>query len=102
MSKTYDHVQIEMDAKDAAGDTSEVKGVLIFASQIEMKPDERDSFPEGQLTIASRNDIAVLSTEVLLRCYEAYLEGRLTSDGFKETLRTSSGFIGLEKFRLVR
>lgn len=102
VSKTYDHVQIEMDAKDAAGDTSEVKGVLIFASQIEMKPDERDSFPEGQLTIASRNDIAVLSTEVLLRCYEAYLEGRLTSDGFKETLRTSSGFIGLEKFRLVR
>lgn len=102
VSRAYDHVQIEMDAKDSIGDASAVKGILIFASQIEMKPEERDSFPESQLTIASRNDIAVLSTEVLLRCYEAYLEGRLTSDGFKETLRTSSGFVGLEEFGLNR
>lgn len=100
VSKAYNHVQIEMDAKDAIGDSSEAKGILVFASQIEMKPEDRDSFPEGQLTIASRNDIAVLPTEVLLRCYEAYLEGRLTSDRFKETLRVSSGFVGLEKFGL--
>ena len=102
VSRAYDHVQIEMDAKDSIGDTSAVKGILIFASQIEMKPEERDSFPESQLTIASRNDIAVLSTEVLLRCYEAYLEGYLTSDGFKETLQASSGFVGLEEFGLKK
>lgn len=97
-----DAAVLEMDAKDSIGDTSAVKGILIFASQIEMKPEERDSFPESQLTIASRNDIAVLSTEVLLRCYEAYLEGYLTSDGFKETLQASSGFVGLEEFGLKK
>ena len=98
VSKTYDHVQIKADAMEDEGDSGTLKGVLIFASQIELKPEERDPFPETQITIARKNDIAVLSTETLLRCYEAYVEGRLTSGAFKETLRQASGLVSLDSF----
>ena len=40
------------------------------------------------------------NTETLLRCYEAYIEGRLTSDAFKGTLRQSSGLISPDAFGL--
>lgn len=98
VSKTYDHVQIKADAMEEEGNSGKLKGVLIFASQIELKPHERDQFPETQITIARKNEIAVLSTETLLRCYEAYVEGRLTSDAFKETLLQTSGFVSLDAF----
>ena len=100
VSKTYDHVQIKADAMEDEGNTCKLKGVLIFASQIELKPEERDPFPDTQITIARKNDIAVLSTETLLRCYEAYIEKRLTSATFKETLRQTSGLVSLELFGL--
>lgn len=100
ISKTYDHVQIKADALEDEGSTSKLKGVLIFASQIELKPEERDPFPETQITIARKNDIAVLSTETLLRCYEAYIEKRLTSTSFKETLSQTSGLVSLDLFGL--
>lgn len=100
ISKTYDHVQIKADAMEDEGSTSKLKGVLIFASQIELKPEERDPFPETQITIARKNDIAVLSTETLLRCYEAYIEKRLTSTSFKETLSQASGLVSLDLFGL--
>lgn len=100
ISKTYDHVQIKADAMEDEGSTSKLKGVLIFASQIELKPEERDPFPETQITIACKNDIAVLSTETLLRCYEAYIEKRLTSTSFKETLSQTSGLVSLDLFGL--
>lgn len=80
------------------GRSGKLKGVLIFASQIELKPEERDPFPETQVTIACKNEIAVLSTETLLRCYEAYVEGLLTSDAFKETLLQTSGLVSLDAF----
>lgn len=100
ISKTYDHVQIKADAMEDEGSTSKLKGVLIFASQIELKPEERDPFPETQITIACKNDIAVLSTETLLRCYEAYIEKRLTLTSFKETLSQTSGLVSLDLFGL--
>lgn len=100
ISKTYDHVQIKADALEDEGSTSKLKGVLIFASQIELKHEERDPFPETQITIARKNDIAVLSTETLLRCYEAYIEKRLTSTSFKETLSQTSGLVSLDLFGL--
>lgn len=100
ISKTYDHVQIKADAMEDEGSTSKLKGVLICASQIELKPEERDPFPETQITIACKNDIAVLSTETLLRCYEAYIEKRLTSTSFKETLSQTSGLVSLDLFGL--
>lgn len=100
ISKTYDHVQIKADAMEDEGSTSKLKGVLMFASQIELKPEERDPFPETQITIARKNDIAVLSTETLLRCYEAYIEKRLTSTSFKETLSQTSGLVSLDLFGL--
>lgn len=100
ISKTYDHVQIKADAMEDEGSTSKLKGVLIFASQIELKPEERDPFPETQITIACKNDIAVLSTETLLRCYEAYIEKRLTSTSFKDTLSQTSGLVSLDLFGL--
>lgn len=100
ISKTYDHVQIKADAMEDEGSTSKLKGVLIFASQIELKPEERDPFPETQITIARKNDIAVLLTETLLRCYEAYIEKRLTSTSFKETLSQTSGLVSLDLFGL--
>lgn len=100
ISKTYDHVQIKADALEDEGSTSKLKGVLIFASQIELKPEERDPFPETQITIARKNDIAVLSTKTLLRCYEAYIEKRLTSTSFKETLSQTSGLVSLDSFGL--
>ena len=100
ISKTYDHVQIKADAMEDEGSTSKLKGVLFFASQIELKPEERDPFPETQITIACKNDIAVLSTETLLRCYEAYIEKRLTSTSFKETLSQTSGLVSLDLFGL--
>lgn len=44
MSKTYDHVQIKADAMEDEGCSGKLKGVLIFASQIEIRPGERDPF----------------------------------------------------------
>lgn len=100
VSKTYDHVQIKMDEMEAEGNSRKIKGVLVFASQIEVRPKERDEFPEKQLSIAQRTEIAVLSTETLLRCYEAYVEGRLTSIAFKEALCQTSGLVSLDAFGL--
>ena len=100
VSKTYDHVQIKMDEMEAEGNSRKIKGVLVFASQIEVRPKERDAFPEKQLSIAQRTEIAVLSTETLLRCYEAYVEGHLTSIAFKEALCQTSGLVSLDAFGL--
>ena len=101
VSKTYDHVQIKADAMEDEGDSSTLKGVLVFAPQIELAPADRDPFPETQIKIARKNEIAVLSTETLLRCYEAYMENRLTSNSFKETLRQTSGLVSLDLFGIV-
>ena len=101
VSRAYDHVQIEMDAKEECGDANDVKGVLIFASQIHTRPEERDLFPSKQLTIAERNNIAVVSTETLLRCYEALREGRLSTKKFIETLESCSGQIRVDQFGLA-
>lgn len=100
VSKTYDHVQIELDNFEAQGKAGNVKGVLVFASQINVNPEMRDRFPDKQLSIAKRNEIVVLSTEALLKCYEAFLEGRLSSESFIDVLEKSSGWMGLESFGL--
>ena len=52
------------------------------------------------MSIAKRDEIAVLFTETLLKCYEAFLEGRLSSELFIDAMENSSGWMDLECFGL--
>ena len=93
VSKTEDHVQICADKLEEMCSSQRVKGILIFSSQIEVPPSEKDSYPQKQLEIAARYGVAVMSAETLLRYYEASERGNLGPYDFIEILDSSSGFV---------
>ena len=93
VSKTENHVQICADSLEEMCSNKRVKGILIFSSQIEIPPSQRDSYPQKQLEIAARYEVAVMSAETLLRYYEASERGNLGPNDFIEILDSSSGFV---------
>lgn len=98
VSKTYDHVQIAMDELEEAGDGRQVRGTLIFASQINTPPSKRDKFPEKQVSIASKNDVVIISVETFLKCYEAVIQKRLTKAAFIKTIQQKTGLLEIADF----
>lgn len=93
VSKTFDHAQMHADVLEGRGVKKDSKAVLVFSSEIEKPPKERSPFPEGQIKIAERNEVAILSGETFLRCYEAKLQGRLDAMGFLDLINCQAGLI---------
>lgn len=86
ISKAHDHVQIVQDDLDEASSTKTAKGVLIFSGQIQTPPSKRDPYPKKQITLAERDEIAVMSAETFLRCYEAKLQENLSATEFLDLI----------------
>ena len=95
VSKTEDHVQICADMLEEKESKQKVKGILVFSSQIDVPPEEKDPYPQKQIDIARRYGVAIMSAETLLRCYEASERGNLSPNDFIEMLDSSSGLVGL-------
>lgn len=93
ISRTNDHVQICSDDLEDSGQAKRVKGILIFSSQINNPPIDKDPYPQQQLTLAEREEIGVMSAKTFLRCYEASMRGLLSPDEFISLIDSSSGQI---------
>lgn len=89
ISKAHDHTQIVQDELDDAASKKTARGVLLFSGQINTPPSQRDSYPDKQITLAERDEIAVISTETFLRCYEAHQEGKLSKEEFLDLISVS-------------
>lgn len=101
VSKTFNHMQIIQDSLDDT-DSREVKGVLILATEIEKLPSERQALHPRQVAIAERNNIGIMSTEALLRLYEAKQEGRVDKDKLLELFAVATGEIDVSSVILPR
>lgn len=95
ITKTLHHAQIIQDELEEA-DERKVKGVLIVATEIEKPLNEREPFPSRQLDLARINNIGIVSTESLLRLYEAYQEKRLDKEVLVQLFSTISGEITID------
>lgn len=95
ITKTLHHSQIIEDNLQE-GDRRAVKGVLIVATEIDKPLSERETLPERQLGLARINNIGVMSTESLLRLYEAKREQRLDKDALVELLSSAAGEIDID------
>ena len=93
ISRTNDHVQICFDNLEDSGQNKRVKGTLIFSSQINNPPNNKDPYSQLQLTLAEREDIGVMSAKTFLHCYEASMRGLLSPDEFISLISSSSGQI---------
>lgn len=93
VSRTFDHAQILQDDLEEAGDPRAAKGVLVFAEEINTPPDQRNSYPEKQVEIASKTGVAILPTTALLSIYDAKTHDGLNVDTLIRLLKDESGLI---------
>lgn len=93
ISKTNNHVQIKLDKIEEDGSKAQAKGILIFADNIGLSPQNRDDYPERQITLAKRDEILVIPTTVFLRMYEDFRVGTLSKDEFLSILARNVGLL---------
>ena len=96
VSKAFDHAQIHADELEGKNVSKATKAILVFSSEIGKSLEDRGPYPKGQITIAQKTGVGVMSSETLLRCYEAKLHGELDAAGFVAMLVDASGLISFE------
>lgn len=91
ITKTDSHVQMYLDENENNELAVPPKGVLIFSGQIERAPREREPYPDNQIKLAIRNDVAVVSAELFLQIYEGVLDGLMTKEELLDLLWNCNG-----------
>lgn len=95
ITKTDSHVQMYLDDNEGNELAASPKGILIFSGQIEKAPGERDSYPDDQIKLALRNEVAVVSAELFLLIYEGVLDGLITKEEVLDLLWNCNGELTL-------
>ena len=87
------HYQRYMDELDENGSTEIVHQVLIINPFRTKEPSAREPVNEKQINLAKRNGCLIIETSVLLKVFEAYLEGRITSEKCIEIFSSKTGLL---------
>ena len=75
-----------------------VKGILII-NPLRNKPlDQRDNVHEKQIQLARRNGSLIVSTDVLLSLFVAYLENHVSTEKVIELFKNNTGLLQASDF----
>ena len=84
---------------DEEGRTETVKGILII-NPLRSKPlIERDPINEKQVQLAIRNNSLIITTHVLLRLFESFLNGEISVDQIIELFKSKTGLLTETDFK---
>jgi len=94
------HYQDYIDKKEEDGnkvDLDKVCGVLII-NPLRKKPlDERVPIDDDKIRIAERNGSLIITTEVFLKLYEKFSNGKLKTDDIIKLIKENTGLLKLEQ-----
>lgn len=92
------HKLLYLDKLQEEGKRETVKEILIVNSQKNKKPSEREGINEDQIELAKKYEVAIISTETLLRIFEKRLKGIISADMCISVFETVNGLIELSNF----
>ena len=87
------HYQRYMDELDEKGITENVHQILIISPFRTKAPDTREPVNEKQINLAQRNGCLIIETSTLLKVFECYLEGRITTEKCIEVFCNKTGLL---------
>lgn len=96
ISKTINHVEMYEDKLEEDNIKENVKGIYIVATQRNKKIEEREKTPDRQLKLAERNNILIIRTEILLKLYENFKNGKIKTKEIIESLMNRTGELKLD------
>ena len=92
------HCQTYVDSLDEDGKSENVKGILII-NPLRNKPlNQRDNVHEKQIQLARRNGSLIVSTDVLLSLFVAYLENHVSTEKVIELFKNNTGLLQASDF----
>lgn len=92
------HYQSYLDDLQENGLTENVKQLLII-NPFRTKPiSERDEVHEIQINLAKRNGSLIITTETLLKIFEQFQNGKITSDKIISIFSTKTGLLSIDAF----
>lgn len=87
------HCQTYIDSLDEEGKSENIKGILII-NPLRNKPlNQRDNVHEKQIQLAKRNGSLIITTEILLDLFVAYLENHISTEKIIELLKNKTGLL---------
>lgn len=96
ISKTLNHVEMYEDKIEEDNIQENVKGIYIVATQRNRRIEEREKTPDRQLKLAERNNILIIRTEILLKLYENFKNGKIKPKEIIELLMNRTGELKLD------
>ena len=96
ISKTLNHVEMYEDKIEENNIKENVKGIYIVATQRNKMIEEREKTPDRQLKLAERNNILIIRTEILLKLYEKFKNGKIKTREIIELLINQTGELKLD------
>lgn len=92
------HCQTYVDGLDEEGKSENVKGILII-NPLKNKPlNQRDNVHEKQIQLARRNGSLIVTTDVLLTLFVAYLENHVSTEKVIELFKNNTGLLQASDF----
>lgn len=74
-----------------------VKALLIINPNRDRKPIAREKIHDNQIKLAKKNDVLIIQTEVLLKIFESFENGQITSNEIKELFKNNSGVLEFKR-----
>jgi len=92
------HYQSYLD--EEKNDKTNVHAILIINPQRNRSNEERDPVGEQQIKLAKRNESLIIETITLLKVFELFLDGKLSSERIVEVLASKVGILKIEDFQV--
>lgn len=98
LAQLENHYQRYMDKLQDEGKTEIVYKVLLVNPFRSTPLEERKPVNDDQIALAERYGSLIIETKTLLRVYEKFLQGNLTTREMEETIKNKKGILALSDF----
>lgn len=98
LAQLENHYQKYMDRLQDEGKTETVYQILIINPMRNTPLEERKPINEDQIKLAERYGSLIIESNTLLRLYEKFLQGTITTEKLEETLIRKKGLLSLKDF----
>lgn len=95
ISQVDRHLQDYFDKLQEEKRKENLKGILIINPQRSINPINREKVHETQIKLAERNECLIILTEDLLKLYEKFLAGEITTEKVLEIFKCEIGLFSL-------
>ncbi|MHA5066639.1 hypothetical protein [Cetobacterium somerae] len=95
ISQVDRHLQDYFDKLQEEEKEETLKGILIINPQRNINPSDREKVHETQIKLAERNGCLIILTEDLLRLYEKFITGEVTTEKILEIFKGEIGLFSL-------